>query len=360
MSSTDTRPALYSAIPKLSVSGQAQPRLAEGLKDMTVEETTAGLLHCEVTLVNWGPTGNGVDYLYFDRQLLDFGKPIKIEAGAGDAAGSIFEGRIMGIEGRYFSVRPPELLFLAEDRLQDLRMTRRTRSFESVSDQDVFQKIASEYGLQTSLDVTGPQYKTLSQVNQSDLAFLRERARAIDAELWIDGSTLHVQARARRKTGDVTLNFGERLYEFSVLADLALQMSGMTVSGWDVSGKQTLTYRADDSALSSELNGDLSGTNLLQQAVGKRDQQIVHHLPATSAETQALAESEYRRAARRFLTGMGVSEGDSRIHVGTKLQLQNLGTIFNGAYYVTRARHTFDLVNGYRTWFEVERPGLGQ
>jgi phage protein D len=197
-------------------------------------------------------------------------------------------------------------------------------------------------------------------VNQSDLAFLRERARAVDAELWIDGSTLHVQARARRKTADLTLKFGEHLYEFSVLADLALQVTGLTVSGWDVSGKQTLSHRADDSTLSSELNGDLSGTSVLQQALGKRDQQIVHHLPATSDETQALAESEYRRAARRFLTGVGIAEGDSRIRVGTKLKLQNLGTGFDGSYYVTRSRHMFDLVNGYRTWFEVERPGLGQ
>jgi len=360
MATTTTRPAVYSAVPKLTVSGQAQTGLADGLREMTVEETTAGMMHCEATLVNWGPTANGPNYLYFNRQTLDFGKPLKIEAGAGDAAGSIFEGRIMAMEGRYFRVRPPELLLLAEDRLQDLRMTRRTRTFETISDNDVFQKVASEHGLQTSLDVTGPQYATLSQVNQSDLAFLRERARAIDAELWIDGSTLHVQARSRRKTSDLTLKFGESLYEFSVLADLALQMSSMTVSGWDVSGKQTLTSRADDSSLTAELNGDLSGTSLLQQAVGQRDQSIVHHLPATSAETKSLAESEYRRTARRFLTGIGVSEGDSRIRVGVKLQLQNLGTLFVGAYYVTRTRHTYDLVNGYRTWFEVERPGLGQ
>jgi len=360
MSATDTRPALYSAIPKLTVSGQAQPALSEGLMEMTVEETTAGMFHCEATVVNWGPTAKGVDYLYLDRHLLDFGKTLKIEAGGGDAAGAIFDGRIMALEGRFFRVRPPELLFHAEDRLQDLRMTRRTRAFESVSDSDIFRKIASEHGLQTNLDVNGPQYKTLSQVNQSDLAFLRERARAVDAELWIDGSTLHVQARARRKTADLTLKFGEHLYEFSVLADLALQVTGLTVSGWDVSGKQTLSHRADDSTLSSELNGDLSGTSVLQQALGKRDQQIVHHLPATSDETQALAESEYRRAARRFLTGVGIAEGDSRIRVGTKLKLQNLGTGFDGSYYVTRSRHMFDLVNGYRTWFEVERPGLGQ
>jgi hypothetical protein len=46
--------------------------------------------------------------------------------------------------------------------------------------------------------------------------------------------------------------------------------------------------------------------------------------------------------------------------VGTKLALTNLGTLFDGKYYVTHSRHTFDLINGYRTWFAVERPGMGQ
>src|SRR6202020_65760 len=99
----------------------------------------------------------------------------------------------------YLRSRPPELLVLAEDRLQDLRLTRRTRTFENLTDSDLFQSVASQYGMQTNIQVSGPTYRVLAQINQSDLAFLRERARSIDAELWIDGSTLHAETRANRR-----------------------------------------------------------------------------------------------------------------------------------------------------------------
>jgi hypothetical protein len=46
-------------------------------------------------------------------------------------------------------------------------------------------------GLSAKVRADGPTYKILAQVNQSDLAFLRERARTIDAELWLDGRTLN-------------------------------------------------------------------------------------------------------------------------------------------------------------------------
>ncbi len=352
-------PGLYPARPTFQVDGQAQPGLSEGLQELLVEETSAGLSRCEVTFANWGPKGNAAGYLYFDRNVLEFGKSMKINIGGGDGAGQIFQGRVMGIEGRFLRDRPPEVLVLAEDRLQDLRMTRRTRSFENISDSDLFQQVASQYGLQTNIDVTGPTYKVLTQVNQSDLAFLRERARAVDAELWVDDKTLNVKSRNLRKTSDVTLTYAQGLHEFSVLADIAGQVSSFTVSGWDVAGKQSIKFKATDSALSSELNGDSGGSLVLGQAIGQRDQQIVHDLPFTSQEAQTLAEGDYRRTARRFVTGTGVAEGDSRLRVGTKLQLEGIGPIFEGAYYITASRHVFDGNNGYRTHFSVDRPGIG-
>ena len=256
-------------------------------------------------------------------------------------------------------IDPPEVLLLAEDRLQDLRMTRRTRTFENISDSDLFQQVASQYGLQTNVDVSGPTHRVLAQINQSDLAFLRERARAVDAELWVEDRTLNVKARNRRNTADLTLSYQQGLHEFSAVADLAGQVSSFTVSGWDVAGKQAIKHKATDSVLSGELNGDSGGSSLLGQIIGTRDQQIVHALPFTSQEAQELAEGSYRRAARKFVTGSGVAEGDARLRVGAKLQLQGLGTLFDGHYYVTQARHAFDGNNGYRTYFSVERPGIG-
>lgn len=352
-------PGIYPARPSFNVAGQDQPALSDGLQELLVEETAAGLSRCEATFANWGPKGGAASFLYFDRQVIDFGKAFQITIGGGQGQGRVFDGRVMGIEGRYLRSRPPEILVMAEDRLQDLRMTRRSRTFENVSDSDLFQQVASQYGLQSNVDVTGPTHKVLAQINQSDLAFLRERARAVDAELWIDSKTLNAKSRNRRKTSDLTLTYGQGLHEFSALADVAGQVSGFTVTGWDVSGKKGVSHRAADSALSGELNGDTGGSAVLQQAIGQRDQQIVHDMAVTVQEAQALAEGDYRRTARRFVTGSGVAEGDARLRVGTKLQLQGLGAIFDGSYYVTKARHVFDGNNGYRTYFSVERPGIG-
>jgi len=353
-------PQIYSARPKFFVDGEEKAGLGEGLLSMQVEETSAGLYHGEAVFSNWGPKDGTSGFLYFDRRVLDFGKKLRIEAGGGVGAGPVFEGRITALEGRFLRERPHEILVLAEDRLQDLRMTRRTRTFEDLSDADLFQQVASQHGLRAEADVSGPTHRVLAQLNQSDLAFLRERARAVDAELWVSGDTLSVKGRSRRNTGDVTLTLGRGLLECAVTADLAGQVSGFTVSGWDVSGKEAIAFKATPSALGGELNGDDGGSRVLSAALGDRDQQAVHLAPFTAREAQALAEAHYRRAARRFVVGQGLAEGDARVRVGAKLTLAGLGGLFDGKYYVTRSRHLFDLRSGLRTQFTAERPGIGK
>ncbi len=353
-------PPLSGTRPVLTVGGNTQTVLSDRLLGLVVEETVEGLYHAEATFANFDLVNGNVGFVYFDRQLLDFGKPFTVQMGAGTASSTVFSGRLMALEGRFPHLRPPEILVEAEDHLQDLRMTRRTRTFENISDADLFQQIASQQSLQANIDVTGPTYKILAQVNQSDLAFLRERARAVDAELWVDDTTLNVQSRSKRKANELTLTYGQGLLEFSAMADLANQATGFSVTGWDVAAKKPLSYRATSSALAGEVNGDLAGSAVLQQAIGAREQQVVHALPSTSQEAQALAEASYRRWARRFVTGTGMADGDGRIQVGTSLTLKGLGTLFNGKFYVTAVRHMFDPDSGYRTWFAVERPGIGQ
>jgi Bacteriophage probable baseplate hub protein len=356
----DVDPQVYPARPRFFIDGQEQVGLSESLLSLQVEETSAGLYRCEATFANWGAKDGTATFLYFDRQLLDFGKKLRVEAGGGVGAGQVFEGKVTGIEGRFLRERPHEVLVFAEDRLQDLRMTRRTRTFEDMSDADLFQQVASQHGLRADVDVSGPTHKVLAQLNQSDLAFLRERARAVDAEVWVAGDTLFVKTRSRRNTGDVTLTLGRGLLECSVTADLAGQVSAFSVSGWDVAGKEAIAFRATDSALSGELGSDEGGSAILSGKIGDRPQQIVHLVPFSAAEAQALAEANYRRAARRFVIGNGIAEGDARVRVGAKLSLQGVGPLFEGKYYVTRARHLFDPRIGFRTQFMAERPGIGR
>ncbi len=347
---------LRASRPTINLAGQDNAALEQGLTGLLVAETTAGLYRCEATFGNWGPSRGSIGFLYFDRQTLDFGKALKIKLGSD----VLFDGRITALEAHFGQARPPEIVVLAEDRCQDLRMTRRTRNFNDVSEADVFSQIANEHGLSPNIDVSGPTYRVLAQINQSDLAFMRERARSIDAELWMDGSTLNVKSHANRGGNPLELGHGRNLHEFNVLADLAQQRTSVAVNGWDIAGKSGLQFEATDSVISNELNGDTSGISILQSALGARKEALAHTVPLNSAEAQAMAETYFKLAARRFVVGRGVADTDARLRAGAGVRITNVGPLFSGQYYVTEVMHLYDTAMGLRTEFRAERPGLGQ
>jgi Bacteriophage probable baseplate hub protein len=349
----------YISAPTIKVDGTEKVGLQTVLNSLFVEETTLGLFRCEATFSNWGTKNGTSGYLFFNRDDFDFGRELSIELGPPGSQLPVFKGRITGMEAHFPSSADPLLTVLAEDRFQDLRMERRTRSFADVSDSDVFSQIASQHGLTPQLDVDGPTYRVLTQVNQSDLAFLRERAAAIDAELWVDDHTLHVQTRSRRNTNTVALRHGSTLLEFSALADLSHQRTSVRVSGWDVAGKSALDEEAGESVVSAELDGKRSGSSVLSGALAARKERMTYSVPLSQPEARAMAEARYRARARRFVTGRGTADGNPSIRVGSTLDLSGLGDYFDGKYYVRLARHTYDMQTGYRSSFEVERPGLG-
>src|SRR6266498_2570152 len=140
-------PPLYAARPSVTVDDVDRPELAQGLITAQVEEDVEGLRRCEATFGNWGNVDGSVGFLYSDRRLLDFGRSLSLRMGAGDRAAGVFAGRITGLQGHLPADGPPEITVLAEDRFQDLRMTRRTRTFEDLTAAAVIEQVASAHGL---------------------------------------------------------------------------------------------------------------------------------------------------------------------------------------------------------------------
>jgi phage protein D len=353
--SNDSSSSISVLRPSVAIGGRDQPALGAGLLSLNVTETNLGLYRCEMIVGNWGSSNGGSDFLYFDRSLIDFGKTLTISLNGQP----LFEGQIYALEGRFPEGAQVELAVLAEDRFQELRMTRRTQTFENVTDSDLFNQIATAHGLTPDVEVQGPQHRVLAQLNQSDLAFLRDRARAMDAEAWMDGTTLHVQSRASRNSGTLTLGYKHEILEVVVTADLANQRTALTVSGWDVAAKQGIQYQATDSVLGNELGSATSGANVLQSAFGTRAEMIVHTVPWTQAEAQARAEAHFRAFARTFVSVRGVAQTDPNLRVGAYVNLMGVGPLFEGTYYVTEVSHVFDGVNGLRSEFAAESPGMG-
>lgn len=356
MATAATATGIRIARPSIYIGGQNDTALAQALLQLVISENVHGLYHCEARFGNWGPKGNSIGYMYFDRKKLDFGKAMQIKVDQD----KMFDGRISAMEANFGEARPPEIAVLLEDRFQDLRMTQRTRTFADVSDSDVMNRIATDHGLQPNLDVSGPSYKVLAQVNQSDLSFLRERARAIDAEIWLDDRSLHCQSRSKRNNGTVKVTYGGELREVTVIADLAGQRTSVKVNGWDISGKSAMTYQANEQVISGELGSDSSGISILKSAFGERKETLAHTVPLSSREAQVEAESVMRMTARRFVVARGMTQADAKLRVGTYIDMQGLGPLFSGKYYLCHVKHVFDGMQGFRTEFTAERSGIGK
>lgn len=347
------------ARPMLRIEGQDVADLDAALFEMVVTERSDGMAHAELVLGAWGTVEGGPGYTVFDRKRLEFGKRLEIRIGTE----RVFAGRISALEGCFPRTGSGDarLGVFAEDRLQDLRMTRRTRSFDQVSDADVAQQLASDHGLQAQIDLSGPTHAVLAQVNQSDLAFLRDRARALGAELWVDDDTLHVAQRSARNGGNaVALSYGSSLHAFDVRADLAHQRSSLTVSGWDPGNKEAIKEKADSGVLSSEIGNGDGGSALLEQALGARDDSVSHLAPASADEARAAAEAWLRQIGRRFVCGHGSAQPEPSLRAGKQVDLKGLGPLFDGIYTLTEVWHRFDSSQGLRTDFAVERPAIGK
>lgn len=350
-------PLLYSAAPVFEVDGRARGELARDVVRLEVEEGTDGLKALTLRLLAFGPAGRAEEeLLYLDGRILDFGKELSVSLGSAAAAQTVFRGKLSALEADLAEGREPQVVAFAEDALMDLRMTRRTRTYEDVTDSDVASEIASLHGLRAEVDAEGPTYDVVQQWNLADLAFLRERARRIQAEVWADEGTLYFQGRGRRSAPEATLVMGNELLALTVRADLAHQRTAVRVSGYDAAERAGIDEEAGEDAIRAEVSGGRTGPQVLGQAFGDRVSHRSREVPLTPGEARDWARAEMLRRCRSFVQASGVTRGTPDLRVGSRLALERVGTPFEGGgYYATRVRHTYDLTNGFRTHFEAER-----
>ena len=358
-----TDPSYAVVSPVFTVNGEVARDLARDCVRMVIEEGTEGLktLEAHFLAVGAGATGPQDRMLYLDGSTLDFGKSIQVAVGPDAGQRVVFDGVVSALEAVFGDAEPPRVVAMAEDALMRLRMTRRMRSYTNVTDADIAEQIAGEHGLQTELAVDGPRYDVVQQVNQSDLAFLRERARLVQAEIWCTGRTLHFSSRPRRKGTKVTLVQGNQLLSARVKADLAHQRSKVIVTGYDAEAKDLIDEQIGPEAVEAEVTGGRNGARVVEKALGASTTLRVREAALTAAEANAWAKAEMLRRGRRFVTVMGMTRGSPDLVVGSTVRLEQVGQPFEGdGYYVTRVCHTFDHEHGLRTRFEAERATVNE
>ena len=193
---------------------------------------------------------------------------------------------------------------------------------------------------------------TYVQLNESDLAFLRRILARYDGDLQVVGTELHVSPRKDVRRGTLELQMHGQLRRARILADLAHQVTEVTVSGWDASRGQRVTGTSRGANLGPGIGR--TGAQLLEDALGERSEHVGGLAVATREEAQALADAVFDQRARRFATAEATAEGNAALRIGAHVTLKQLGARFDNTYYVVYARHRYDLSRGYETDFSAE------
>jgi uncharacterized protein len=348
----------FQARPTIMLGGQENPRLTELLSAFCVHERAGGLSSLELRISNVASLNGGGAQLAFDAGGdLALGAQLRVGAGDASAPTEIFRGVVSALEGRFDRGKPPELCVLAEDALQKARMQRKTRVFENMSIAEIARQIASDLGLTARVTGLEQNFGTQVQMSESDLGFLRKLLARVDADLQVVENDLQVAPRAEVQRGRQSLELGGALLSARVLADLAHQVTSLHSHGWDEKQGDGVSADGRDQALGP--GAGRKGGDELPNALASRAHHVGEIMLGSDAEARAAADALRNQRARRFVTVHAIASGNPALRVGTHVELRGLGRWFSNAYYVTEARHIYDLEEGYRTELTAECAYLG-
>lgn len=363
MSLLDVHP-FASHAPVFSIDGHDVGELSRDLLRLDIEEGTLGMRTMVLRLHAVGPDADGSSSAlsYLAGEILDLGTELECVLGPPGLERMLFRGTVSSIEVSHAEGQAPVVSVFAEDALMGLRLTERTATYASVSDADVLDAVAGAHGLGSASGLADPTFSVIQQVEQSDLAFLRDRALRRNAELWLDSEqTLHMDDRESRPGAQILLVQGNELIEVDVRADLAHQRAAVVIQGWDDDQVARVQEEVGDDLIAAEVDDGRTGPAVVAE-VFEPTPLVRSRRDALVSETAvAFAEAEMRRRARGFVTAHGTTAGSPDLLCGAHLELARVGPPFDGGgYRAVHVHHSYDVAVGHRTHFRAERPAVNR
>lgn len=291
-----------------------------------------------------------------DGSLIDdpsyrLGARLKVIAQVRGNQETVFDGELVEIEPR-FTRATQQLRLRAFDRLHRLARGTNTRSFQNVSDMDLVKKLAGEAGMTARTGPASVVHPYVLQHNQTNLAFLRERAARLGYILYADGTTLHCEPV--RGQDPIVLTWGDNLSEFLPRLSSLNQTSQSTVRSWDPRQKRSVVAQAQSGEGKAQISEETRSENVAQGAFRMS-------APATSSTlivrdqgyADAIAQAQRNRVAEQLIEARGTTAGYPRLTAGTTLDVRNVGQRFSGQYVASSVRHVYRNGEGYSTEFAV-------
>ena len=362
---------------KVLVEGKELDATTHGdILDVNVNMDIETLSSFDLTVNNWDDSS--FDFKYSDTDTFDIGKRVDIQMGYADELRFMVSGLIQTLSPSFPESGAPTLSVSGVDRRVKLRDRRPKASdvkqFVNKTDSAIAREIAERNGLEARVTTTNERHPLVVQKNQDDLTFLMERAKRIDFDFYLRVHPITgkdelffvspTDNRDARRTRAYVFEWGKNLINYSTQLTLNRQVASVTVSGWDSTRKERISYKATAADLPEARGSGTNGPSSARERLADRQDFVVDQPVLSAQEARDLAISHLRERAYQFLTGSGRIIGLPDMRPGDMAELRGLGQRFSGTredpiqYYIKKVTHAIG-GSGYQSQFEVRSTADG-
>ncbi|MCA9688107.1 MAG: phage late control D family protein [Myxococcales bacterium] len=289
-------------------------------------------------------TSNDLDsdtYDWIDGGDVSEALSLKVTMGYTSDSAAVFDGEVTGLELDYSTESVTRVSIRGYDRLHRLARGRRTLAFLKKKDSDIAADIAKLNGLTAESTATSITHEYVLQSEQTDLAFLLARARAIGFEVLTVGKALHFRPRQFTHSALLTVSRTE-FSALNIRSSVIGQPGSVEIRGWDPANQKPLIGKAAVSNLASVPSGQSTGLALADGSFKAVIAAAPGHAITVQAVADAAAIAELETFALDYVTCEGSLPGLHALKPGEVLEIADAGARFSGEYYLTRVTHIYE------------------
>jgi phage protein D/phage baseplate assembly protein gpV len=295
------------------------------------------------------------DNLLLDSALLDLGRTVEIHLGYGTDLHPALLGEITAVEPTFPQDGPPTVRVAGYDKSYKMRRSYpKPTSYAYANDSVIAARIAVSHGLVPVVDPT-PGIDERVDKAESDMAFLKTRARRRFFDVYVEWDRLHFQF-PRPRTAAYVLEWGRNLSSFNPRISAAGLAGLQVVRGYNQELAQTIYGIA--------LAGDLDRDSLVER-LGSSALDLVASLVRQGARELTVDNPlDAMEVAKALLTDLidGMYEGTGSciglpdLTAGDYLEIRGVGRRFGGTFRARKVTHKID-GSGFSTDFSISQSG---
>ncbi|HSM58041.1 MAG TPA: VgrG-related protein [Candidatus Sulfomarinibacteraceae bacterium] len=252
---------------------------------------------------------------------------------------TLIKGEITALEPIFDQDASCQVVISGYDKSHRLYRETKSCSYLNQKDSDLANQIAGNAGLSAEVDSTSTVYEHIYQDNQSDLAFLMQRAWRIGYECFVADGKLYFR-KPRTDSSGATLKRQIDLLFFRPRMTLAEQVDEVIVRGWDPQKQEAIVGQASSGKLYPSTGESKNGASWAK-SFGAGKVVVVDHPVTNQAEANNIAQARLDELSGAFVEAEGIALNRPDVVAGKTVKLEDLGVRFSGTYMVTSATHVY-------------------